>query len=193
MTHLRPIEPGSRQRARLRFPPRSRALTALVMLLAALAPRLAEAADLPAPSQRLASDATPAAPAWSLSVDPLGVAFGAYGLGLERCFASHHGVWLSAAWEAEAGPSALSLGLGYRLHPLGRGVEGLLLGLSFEAALRAAPATPRLELGLEGGYQAVWRGLLLGLTLGVEHQIAPPPQTSPWALRVRLALGWAWR
>jgi hypothetical protein len=170
---------------------RSRGLAvALAVLLGAPA---VGAGDAPAPPLAVPEDPAPPRPSVALAADPLGIAFGHYGLHVEVAVGGPHGLWLMPGWARGAGPA---LELGYHLWPLGRGLVGPFLGPLGGVVLGSSVSSWQgAWLGGEVGYQHAWSGLLLGVAVGAVARWSREEVTEgrPRAeARVRLALGWVW-
>ncbi|MCS6798631.1 MAG: hypothetical protein NZ898_08875 [Myxococcota bacterium] len=155
------------------------------------------AEDAPAPSLALRTD--PDRPTWSVavSVDPLAGWLGVWGIRAEIAAGSAHVVTGWLAWVSGDERGQAELEAGYRLFPLGRGLEGPFVGPVVGARL-LEPGTMRLLpwVGADLGGQVVWEGLLLGGRVGLE--VSRGPRAQGWTLgtsvgvRGGLALGWAW-
>lgn len=162
-------------------------LVAVASLAAAQPP-----ADAPPPSLALASDTPPPLPTWSLALDPLGIAFGQYGVQLAVALAPAHVLSVAPGWDKGGGPG---VEVGYELFFLGQGLSGPFLGPVAGVVLGSRSHVSAATLGAEAGYQHVWSGLLVGGAVGGQMRWREPFGRQARArleLRVRIALGWAW-
>ncbi len=153
------------------------------------------AADTHAPSQALDSDPSSPVPRIALTVDPLALYFGSYGLSVEFAPRRYQSVWISPAWARSGVREGLALELGWHLWPQGRGLDGIFLGpIAGVGTSRGAGRQLSVRGGAELGYQAVWGALSMGLAVGVDYDWRRQDEEvrSGATLRVRLAFGWAY-
>lgn len=149
-------------------------------------------ADAPAPTLALEADPEPPHPVGALALDPLGLAFGQYGVQLAMALGRWHGLWLAPGWEKGGGPT---LQLAYHLLPVGRGLHGPFLGPVVGVGLGSPSDVERVHLGAEAGYRHVWSQVLVGAAIGGQarwRDAAGQGMRSRGELRLRLILGWAW-
>lgn len=151
----------------------------------------AAAQDAPAPSLEVATD--PDVPHYRLGVtaDPVGVFFGAYGVRIEGALGDAHSLSVEPAYLHGDEVDALGLEVGYRLWPLGAGIDGVFAGVAGGLAVTSDEALTTAG-SLEVGYQYVWDGIVIGAGVGVT--VARTDGQDRWQTlpRVTVALGYAW-
>ncbi|MCB9633883.1 MAG: hypothetical protein H6721_17325 [Sandaracinus sp.] len=132
---------------------------------------------------------------YGLSVDAVGAVFGAYDLRIDVGLTRHVGVGLMPGWRRRDGVHGPSLGGSVEVWPLGRGLDGLALGV--EAQLAWFPGRPDRGLFSTAGYVAyrhVWRGVLAGAGVGLRHERGLGSDAQSLANRlsplVAIWLGW---
>lgn len=194
--------------------PRLAPFTALLLLQASLAVALPP--DAPPPSQALddvravREPAPPGERQIGLSADSLGPIFGRYALRLDLA-PRRVGRWMSLAvslgWFREdhldpgdvgalfEGPG---LGLGLEVHPLGKQLDGLSLGIEGEGRALFGEGETQLDvaLGLTIGWRIVWRGSSFGVAAGARYrwrELAGPWRADRAAIEpiIRLDAGFA--
>lgn len=153
-------------------------------------------ADAEPPSQAVRTDAPVPYPALAVALDPVGVAFGTYGVHFEAAPHGAHGIWLAPAWVRRARVRGFALEAGYHLWLLGRGLDGLFVG-PFGALVLGVPAgeaVAEARIGAEAGYQHVWGPVVLGVGVGATRvwRFASRARGSRVAARIRAVLGWVW-
>jgi len=121
-----------------------------------------------APTQALASDPDPPAYLFAVRIDAVQAWRREPAVQLDFALHPTHALWAIAGWVCGRGQGPL-VGIGYRLRPMGRGVEGVALGVDLIArAVRGRAGRSSAALGLEVGYDVVFRGFALGGAVGLE-------------------------
>ncbi len=174
---------------------------ALVLLVAASVSTAAHAqtstADALAPSlETQTDDIAHAYVAYGSSADAVGLAFGEYALRVHLAANRFFGVELSPGWRRHSdeaqGPR---LGVAAEVWPMGRGLHGVVLGVEVLSAWLPGDPSDTFELGLIGraGYRMVWRGVIVGGSLGFERRFRFGGQNDRSYLPVvRIELGFGW-
>lgn len=158
--------------------------------------RVLPVGDAPAPSLESRLD-RPLEP-WigrALSVDAVGIVFGAYDLRLDLGLTRFVGVGLSPGWLRREELHGPSFGLTLELWPLGRGLDGLALGVEAEVAwLPASRDRGLFSVTGQAAYRHVWRGVVAGVGVGVRHERGLGAASQDLARRlspqVSVWLGW---
>jgi hypothetical protein len=167
----------------------------LLLLFALGSPARALADDASPPSLELPSDRARSHDAIALTVDPVAAIFGEYGPRLGFAFGAYQALWGTAALERRFGGYGAGLELTYEVRPMGRGLEGVEIGVSLAAGYFPGAAPKRaLRAALEVGYTYVWGRVFLGAAAGVARHRVWPAQAldrHPWGLLVRAQLGYA--
>lgn len=151
------------------------------------------AQDPPAPSLETRTDDL-GTPHWAfgVEVDAVGLAFGDYQISLDLALGPHHGVFVRPGWRRSKGHGPM-LGLAYHVWPLGRGLDGLGVGPTLDVAWIRSDERVELSVGGEVAYRYAWKGLLLGVGVGVAKEWTFDEQRRrEWIPLVRIQLGWAW-
>lgn len=133
--------------------------------------------------------------AHALTVDAVGLVFGAYDLRIDLGLARFVGVALMPGWRRRDGLHGPSFGVALEAWPLGRGLDGLALGIEAQVAwLPAEPDRGLFSVAGYAGYRHVWRGIVAGIGVGVRHErgIGDASQGLARRLspRVSVWLGW---
>jgi hypothetical protein len=174
---------------------RTQGLILFVALTALGAPGRAQADDPAPPSQALASDHATSHSAIAVTVDPVAAIFGAYGPRFGFTLGDYQALWASPSFQRRFGRRGAGLELTYEIRPMGRGLEGVHIGLSLEAAYFPGAAPIRtLRAGLEVGYSHVWGRVFLGASAGACRNQAWAAQSvdqHPWGPLVRAQIGYA--
>jgi hypothetical protein len=109
--------------------------------------------------------------AHALTVDAVGLVFGAYDLRIDLGLARFVGVALMPGWRRRDGLHGPSFGVALEAWPLGRGLDGLALGIEAQVAwLPADPDRGLFSVAGYAGYRHVWRGIVAGIGVGVRHE-----------------------
>lgn len=109
--------------------------------------------------------------AHALTVDAVGVVFGAYDLRIDLGLCRHLGVSLMPGWRRRDGLHGPSFGVALEAWPLGRGLDGLALGIEAQVAwLPSEPDRGLFSVGGYVGYRHVWRGVVAGIGVGARHE-----------------------
>lgn len=163
---------------------RSCLLLSLVLLVVPAAAQPAASAGLEPPARRSPPREAPAPSlesrvdrplepwtAHALTVDAVGLVFGAYDLRIDLGLARFVGVALMPGWRRRDGLHGPSFGVALEAWPLGRGLDGLALGIEAQVAwLPAEPDRGLFSVAGYAGYRHVWRGIVAGIGVGVRHE-----------------------
>lgn len=132
----------------------------------------ARAPEAPAPS--LESRIDQRVEPWTghaLTVDAVGIVFGEYDLRIDVGLARWVGVGLVPGWRRRSGLHGPSLGVTLEAWPLGRGLDGLALGVEVQTAwLPSDPDRGLFTMGAYAAYRHVWRGIVAGIGVGARHE-----------------------
>jgi hypothetical protein len=137
----------------------------------ALAPPL----DLPAERARFERQI-------AIEVDVAAMLFGEYVVRVGVSAGRYSVIFLSPSYRRLAGLQGAGLELAYELRPLGRGLDGLHIGVFVGAAYFPADqgAARHLRVGGDVGYTYAWGKLLVGAAVGASRAFVrgplPPPR-----------------
>jgi hypothetical protein len=166
-----------------------------LFFVAFMASTRAHADDGAPPSLALPSDHAESHAAIAVTVDAVAAIFGEYGPRIGFSLGDYQALWVFPAFQRRFGRRGAGLELSYEVRPMGKGLEGVELGLSLEAIYCPGAAPVRaLRIALEAGYTYVWGRVFLGASAGVARNQVWSTQavaSHPWAPLVRAQLGYA--
>jgi hypothetical protein len=166
-----------------------------LLLLAPIGPGRAFADEPPSPSLALPSDRAQSHDAIAATIDPVAAIFGEYGPRLGFALGAYQALWAFPTVLHRFGGLGAGLELTYELRPMGRGLEGVELGVSLAAGYFPGAGPVRtLRASFEVGYTHVWGRVFLGASAGVARNQVWPAQAldrRPWGPLVRAQLGYA--